>query len=47
VVAGQVRRLSEDAKVATRDIDKLIERVQDAVREAITAMDAGPRRPGR
>jgi len=40
VVADQVRRLSEDAKVATRDIDKLIERVQDAVREAITAMDA-------
>jgi methyl-accepting chemotaxis protein len=40
VVADQVRRLSEDAKAATRDIDKLIERAQDAVREASTAMDA-------
>jgi methyl-accepting chemotaxis protein len=40
VVADQVRRLSEDAKAATRDIDKLIERAQDAVREASAAMDA-------
>jgi methyl-accepting chemotaxis protein len=39
VVADQVRRLSEDSKVATRDISVLIERVQESVREAITAMD--------
>jgi methyl-accepting chemotaxis protein len=39
VVADQVRRLSEDSKVATRDISQLIERVQESVQEAITAMD--------
>jgi methyl-accepting chemotaxis protein len=40
VVAEQVRKLSEDSKVATRDITDLIERVQDTVTEAITAMES-------
>jgi methyl-accepting chemotaxis protein len=39
VVADQVRKLSEDSKNATRDIGELIERVQDAVSEAIAAME--------
>jgi methyl-accepting chemotaxis protein len=39
VVADQVRKLSEDSKSATRDIGMLIERVQEAVREVIAAMD--------
>jgi len=38
VVAEQVRKLSEDSKSATGDIDKLIERVQTSVAEAIAAM---------
>jgi methyl-accepting chemotaxis protein len=40
VVADQVRKLSEDSKSATRDIGGLIERVQETVREVITAMDS-------
>jgi methyl-accepting chemotaxis protein len=40
VVADQVRKLSEDSKSATRDIGTLIERVQEAVREVIIAMDS-------
>lgn len=40
VVADQVRKLSEDSKVATRDIGQLIERVQETIHEAITAMDS-------
>ncbi len=40
VVADQVRKLSEDSKIATRDIADLIERVQETVREAISAMDS-------
>jgi methyl-accepting chemotaxis protein len=40
VVADQVRKLSEDSKEATRDIGKLIERVQETVNEAITAMES-------
>jgi methyl-accepting chemotaxis protein len=39
VVAEQVRKLSEDSKGATRDIAGLIERVQESVHEAITAME--------
>jgi methyl-accepting chemotaxis protein len=39
VVADQVRKLSEDSKVATRDISDLIERVQETVNEAVMAMD--------
>lgn len=39
VVADQVRKLSEDSKVATRNIDDLIERVQEAVNQAIAAME--------
>jgi len=38
VVAEQVRKLSEDSKGATGDIDCLIERVQASVAEAIAAM---------
>jgi methyl-accepting chemotaxis protein len=38
VVAEQVRKLSEDSKGATGDIDRLIERVQASVAEAIAAM---------
>jgi methyl-accepting chemotaxis protein len=38
VVADQVRKLSEDSKNATRDINELIERVQEAINEAIAAM---------
>lgn len=40
VVADQVRKLSEDAKVATRDIAQLIGRVHDSVREVVGAMEA-------
>jgi len=40
VVADQVRKLSEDSKVATREIGELIERVQDTVSEAIASMDS-------
>jgi methyl-accepting chemotaxis protein len=40
VVADQVRKLSEDSKVATRDIDRLIARVQETINEAIAAMDS-------
>ncbi len=40
VVADQVRKLSEDSKVATREIDELIERVQDTVNEAVAAMES-------
>jgi methyl-accepting chemotaxis protein len=40
VVAEQVRKLSEDSKEATRDIGQLIERVQEAVNQAITATDS-------
>lgn len=40
VVADQVRKLSEDSKAATRDISNLIERVEESVREATTAMDS-------
>jgi methyl-accepting chemotaxis protein len=40
VVAAQVRKLSEDSKEATRDIGKLIERVQETVNEAVVAMDS-------
>ncbi len=39
VVADQVRKLSEDSKEATRDIDQLIERVQETINEAIRAME--------
>ncbi len=39
VVADQVRKLSEDSKGATRDIDDLIERVQETINEAITSME--------
>ncbi len=39
VVAEHVRKLSEDSKEATRDIDDLIERVQETVNEAVTAME--------
>jgi methyl-accepting chemotaxis protein len=39
VVAEQVRKLSEDSKGATRDINQLIERVQESISEAITAME--------
>jgi methyl-accepting chemotaxis protein len=39
VVAEQVRKLSEDSKIATRDIDALIERVERSVAEVIVAMD--------
>ncbi len=39
VVADQVRKLSEDSKEATRDIDQLIERVQETINEAIAAME--------
>lgn len=39
VVADQVRKLSEDSKSATRDIDALIEWVQQAVSEAVSAME--------
>jgi methyl-accepting chemotaxis protein len=38
VVADQVRKLSEDSKVATRDIANLIEGVQGTINEAVTAM---------
>jgi methyl-accepting chemotaxis protein len=38
VVADQVRKLSEDSKNATRDINELIEQVQEAINEAIAAM---------
>jgi methyl-accepting chemotaxis protein len=38
VVADQVRKLSEDSKVATRDIANLIEGVQDTINETVTAM---------
>lgn len=40
VVAEQVRKLSEDAKAATRNINLLIRRVQESVREAVSAIDA-------
>jgi methyl-accepting chemotaxis protein len=40
VVADQVRKLSEDAKAATRDIGQLIQRVQEAVRDVVAAMEA-------
>jgi methyl-accepting chemotaxis protein len=40
VVADQVRKLSEDSKIATRDIANLIARVHAAVREAVAAMEA-------
>lgn len=40
VVADQVRKLSEDAKVATRDIAQLIGRVHESVREVVGAMEA-------
>ncbi len=40
VVADQVRKLSEDSKGATRDIDDLIERVQETINEAIAAMES-------
>ncbi|HWQ15386.1 MAG TPA: methyl-accepting chemotaxis protein [Roseiflexaceae bacterium] len=40
VVADQVRKLSEDAKAATRDIAQLIRRVQESVREVVGAIDA-------
>ncbi len=40
VVADQVRKLSEDSKEATRDINDLIERVQETVNEAIAAMES-------
>jgi methyl-accepting chemotaxis protein len=40
VVADQVRKLSEDSKKATGDVNELIERVQDTVNEAITAMES-------
>jgi methyl-accepting chemotaxis protein len=39
VVAEQVRKLSEDSKGATRNIATLIERVQESVQEAISAME--------
>nr|MBA3531473.1 methyl-accepting chemotaxis protein [Ardenticatenales bacterium] len=39
VVADQVRKLSEDAKSATRDIGQLIGRVNEAVREVVAAME--------
>ncbi len=39
VVADQVRKLSEDSKGATRDIGQLIERVQESINEAMTAME--------
>jgi methyl-accepting chemotaxis protein len=39
VVAEQVRKLSEDAKSATRDIASLIERVQESVQETMGAME--------
>ena len=39
VVADQVRKLSEDSKDATQDINILIERVQQSVNQAITAME--------
>jgi methyl-accepting chemotaxis protein len=39
VVAEQVRKLSEDSKGATQDINQLIERVQESINEAITAME--------
>jgi methyl-accepting chemotaxis protein len=39
VVADQVRKLSEDSKEATRDINQLIERVQGAVDEAISSAE--------
>jgi len=38
VVADQVRKLSEDSKIATRNISDLIERVQTTVDQAIIAM---------
>jgi methyl-accepting chemotaxis protein len=38
VVADQVRKLSEDSKDATSDIDDLIERVQETITEAIDGM---------
>lgn len=40
VVAEHVRKLSEDAKAATRNINLLIRRVQESVREAVSAIDA-------
>jgi methyl-accepting chemotaxis protein len=40
VVAEQVRKLSEDAKAATRNINLLIKRVQESVREAVSAIEA-------
>ena len=39
VVADQVRKLSEDSKTATRDINDLIERVQNTINEAVAAME--------
>ena len=47
VVADQVRKLSEDSKVATRDIATLIERVQETIDEAISAMDGAMQEVGR
>ncbi|GEM_PF-594202 len=40
VVADHVRKLSEDSKVATRDISELIERMQETVNESIAAMES-------
>lgn len=40
VVADQVRKLSEDSKLATRDIGALIERVHESIREATAAMES-------
>jgi len=40
VVADQVRKLSEDSKSATRNIDELIETVQETINEAIAAMES-------
>jgi methyl-accepting chemotaxis protein len=40
VVADQVRKLSEDSKKATREVDELIERVQETINQAIAAMES-------
>jgi len=41
VVADEVRKLAERSGIATREIGKLIEDVQDKTGQAVTAMEAG------
>lgn len=43
VVADEVRRLADRSSAATREINNLIDSIQNTVAEAVSAMDAGSR----